>query len=132
MTTWYRTLRKSRLNPPPWVFGPVWTALYTLMGIALYRTWTRARRAEFSEERASFTPFWTQLALNTAWSFVFFGMRRPLAALLTLIALHASIIATIRSFGRVDRVAALLLYPYIGWVSFAGYLNASVWWLNRR
>jgi len=129
--TWYPTLRKSSLNPPPWVFGPAWTALYTLMGFALYRTWMRSRRAEMTEDRASFAPFWTQLGLNAAWSIVFFGLRRPFGALVTLVALHASILATMRSFGRVDRTAALLLLPYAVWVAFAGYLNASVWWLNR-
>lgn len=132
--TWYAGLQKSPLNPPPWVFGPVWTTLYTLMGIALYRTWMRARRTEEAaggEERASFAPFWAQLGLNTAWSLVFFGLQWPLGALVTLLALFAGILATIRSFGRVDTVAALLLIPYAGWVAFAGYLNASVWWLNR-
>jgi len=129
--TWYAGLQKSSLNPPPGVFGPVWTTLYTLMGISLYRAWMQARRAEDDEARASFTPFWTQLALNTAWSLVFFGLKQPLGALLTLIALLLGIIATIRSFGRVDRAAGWLLVPYAIWVAFAGYLNASVWWLNR-
>ena len=144
--TWYLTLRKSPLNPPGWVFGPVWTMLYTFMGIALYRAWMSVRRAPVAAEgggvgvtgassevaaRVSFTPFWTQLALNTAWSLVFFGLRQPLGALVTLVALLLGIVATIRSFGRVDRPAAWLLVPYAVWVTFAGYLNASVWWLNR-
>lgn len=129
--TWYAGLRKSALNPPPWIFGPVWTTLYTLMGISLYRAWMHARRAGPDEERPSFTPFWTQLALNTAWSLIFFGLKQPLGAFLTLIALLLGIIATIRSFGRVDRPAGWLLVPYAVWVAFAGYLNVSVWWLNR-
>jgi tryptophan-rich sensory protein len=131
--TWYVTLRKSSLNPPPWVFGPVWTTLYTLMGIALYRMWMRARRAEADGgEAPSFALFWTQLGLNTAWSLVFFGLRAPFGALATLVALLAAIVATMRAFGRVDRAAALLLAPYAAWVTFAGFLNASVWWLNRE
>jgi benzodiazapine receptor len=129
--TWYLTLRKSPLNPPGWVFGPVWTILYTLMGIALYRAWMHSRRAGPDEERASFTPFWAQLGLNTAWSLVFFGLQQPLGALATLGALLLGILATIRSFARVDATAAWLLVPYAVWVAFAGYLNASVWWLNR-
>ena len=132
--TWYRGLRKSSLNPPPWVFGPAWTTLYTMMGISLYRAATRGQRDRLGEEHALSTllaPFALQLVLNTAWSLVFFGLRRPLAALVTLVVLLASILATIRAFARVDRAAAWLLVPYAAWVAFAGYLNASVWWLNR-
>lgn len=130
--TWYVPLRKAPLNPPAWVFGPVWTTLYTLMGISLYRVWTAARRAAPGADGAAFVPFWTQLVLNAAWSFVFFGLRRPLAALAVLVALLGSILATIRGFGRADRWAGRLLVPYAAWVAFAGYLNAGVWWLNRR
>lgn len=129
--TWYRTLEKASLNPPPWVFGPVWTLLYTLMGISLYRAWMQARRAGPGEPHASFAPFFIQLALNAAWSLIFFGLRQPLGALVALVALLVSILATIRAFGRVDRPAGWLLVPYAAWVVFAGYLNAGVWWLNR-
>ena len=83
-------------------------------------------------EAPSFALFWTQLGLNTAWSLVFFGLRAPFGALATLVALLAAIVATMRAFGRVDRAAALLLAPYAAWVTFAGFLNASVWWLNRE
>lgn len=131
LDTWYSGLAKSSLNPPGWVFGPVWTILYTLMGVSLYRAWMRARRAGPGEVRVSFAPFWVQLALNTAWSLVFFGLRQPLGALLTLAALLAAIAATMRGFARVDRAAAWLLAPYAAWVAFAGILNASIWWLNR-
>ncbi len=129
--TWYPRQRKAALNPPPWVFGPVWTALYLMMGVSLYRAWMQSRRAGRDDARASFASFWAQLALNTSWSFVFFGLRRPFEALVTLGAMLLGILATMRSFGRVDRAAAWLLLPYALWVAFAGYLNASVWWLNR-
>ncbi|MEI7925263.1 MAG: TspO/MBR family protein [Chloroflexota bacterium] len=151
VSTWYVTLKKAPLNPPPWVFGPAWTTLYTLMGIALYRAWMRSRRTDPAPlgagesattedgvaaagtlRRASFTPFWVQLALNASWSLVFFGLREPLGALFTLVAMQVGILATIRSFARVDRAAVWLLAPYAAWVTFAGYLNASVWWLNRQ
>ena len=129
----YAELVRPTWAPPAWVFGPVWTTLYTLMGIALYRMWMRARRAEADGgEAPSFALFWTQLGLNTAWSLVFFGLRAPFGALATLVALLAAIVATMRAFGRVDRAAALLLAPYAAWVTFAGFLNASVWWLNRE
>jgi len=131
VTTWYAGLRKASLNPPPWIFGPVWTVLYTLMGISLYRAWMSARRARSEEDRPGFGAFSLQLVLNTAWSIIFFGLRMPLGALIALVAMHLSIVATIREFGRVDRWAGWLLLPYVLWVSFAGYLNASVWWLNR-
>ena len=129
--TWYPSQRKAALNPPPWIFAPVWTVLYLVMGISLYRAWIQARRAGRDEVRSSFAPFWMQLALNASWSFVFFGLRRPFEALITLGAMLLGILATMRSFGRVDRTAAWLLLPYALWVTFAGYLNASVWWLNR-
>ncbi len=151
VSTWYVTLKKAPLNPPPWVFGPAWTLLYTLMGIALYRVWMRSRRRDPAPSgagepttiedgvaaadalpRASFAPFWVQLVLNASWSLVFFGLREPLGALFTLVAMQASILATMRSFARVDRAALWLLAPYAAWVTFAGYLNASVWWLNRE
>ena len=129
--SWYAPLRKASLNPPPWVFGPVWTILYALMGISLYRA-SRARAAgPAGAAPGALQPFFLQLSLNAAWSFVFFGARRPFEALITLVALLAAILATIRSFARLDRAAAWLLVPYAVWVTFAGYLNASVWWLNR-
>ncbi len=129
--SWYPRQRKAALNPPSSVFGPVWTVLYLLMGISLYRAWVQARRAGRDDERPSFAPFWAQLVLNASWSFVFFGLRRPFEALVTLVAMFLSILATMRSFGRVDRAAAWILLPYALWVAFAGYLNAGVWWLNR-
>ncbi len=131
VTTWYVMLDKPPLNPPSWVFGPVWAILYTLMGISLYRVWMYARRSPPSGARASFTPFMVQLALNAAWSLLFFGLRQPMLAFIGLVALLLAIIATIRAFVRVDGIAAGLLVPYAVWVTFAGYLNAGVWWLNR-
>ena len=121
--TWYRTLDKPAWNPPDAVFGPVWTTLYILMGIAL----TLVRRVEGSRSiAASQATFGVQLALNLAWSFVFFGKRDPRGALVVIGTLWISILATIMAFRRVRPSAALLLLPYLGWVSFAAMLNGEI------
>lgn len=121
--TWYRTLDKPRWNPPDKVFGPVWTTLYALMGVAL----VLVRRAGSSRpvDRAE-AVFGLQLALNLAWSFVFFGARDPRGALVVITLLWVAILATVAQFWRVRRVAALLLVPYLAWVSFASLLNAEI------
>jgi benzodiazapine receptor len=121
--TWYRTLEKPSWNPPNGVFGPVWTSLYALMGIAL----VLVRRQPTTPSRdAAEAVFGLQLALNLAWSFVFFGARSPRGGVAVIAMLWASIVATIATFWRVDRRAALLLAPYLGWVSFASLLNAEI------
>ena len=119
--TWYRTLDKPQWNPPDAVFGPVWTTLYVLMGIAL----VVVRRAGEDTGRAQLV-FGLQLALNTAWSFVFFGSRDPRAALVVIVLLWSAILVTIVEFGRIRPVAAVLLAPYLAWVSFASVLNAEI------
>ncbi len=125
--TWYRTLNKPAWNPPNWVFGPVWSALYVLMGVSAWMVWERAG--------VGGTPWWlaiylTQLGLNLAWSLIFFGMHQPKWAFLEIIALWLSILATIIFFWPISPLAACLLLPYLAWVSFAGVLNASIWRLN--
>ena len=120
---WYDDLEKPETTPPGWVFGPVWTALYGLMGLARYLV--------AQEEDASLGPFDLQLVLNAAWTFVFFGRRSPFGGMVVIAALWVAILATIASFARVNRVAAALLVPYLLWVSFASYLNFSIWRRNR-
>jgi len=118
---WYQTLVKPSFNPPNWLFGPVWTLLYFLMGISLYLIWTRKGELKW---------FWAQLILNSLWSFLFFGLKSPGLALIEIVFLWLTILVTIKSFLKVYRPAAYLLYPYLAWVSFASILNFSVWILN--
>ena len=129
VTTWYPALRKPPFNPPSWVFGPVWTALYLLMGIALYLVWREGWQRP--EVRAAMVLFAVQLALNGVWSLLFFGMRSPALALADVVLLWVAIVATTVAFWRVGTTAGALLLPYLAWVTFAAVLNASLWWLNR-
>lgn len=126
--TWYVTLAKPRFSPPNWVFGPAWTTLYLLMGIAFYLVWTS--RADTKMKRWAMAMFGIQLLLNAIWSPIFFGLQSPAWALVCIISLWCAIIATIFVFSRISRVAVLLLLPYLAWVSFAMYLNYSIWVLN--
>ncbi len=125
--TWYQALAKPPFNPPDWIFGPVWTALYVMIAIAGWRLW---RRGPGQEVRLALTVYAVQLALNLAWSFVFFGARLIGAALAEIVVLLAAILATTVLFWRIDRVAGILLVPYAAWVGFATVLNAALWLLN--
>jgi tryptophan-rich sensory protein len=125
--TWYATLVPPPLNPPTWVFGPVWTLLYILMGIAAFLVW---QRRDHPAARAGLVLFVVQLALNTLWSWVFFGANSLGIAFVVIAALWLSILGTIERFYRVYPLAAYLLVPYIAWVTFASYLNAAYWYLN--
>lgn len=123
---WYEGLRKPPLNPPNWVFGPVWSLLYIAIAIAGWLVW-RARPAS-----AKPLALWGgQLVLNAVWSLLFFGLHRPGVALVEILLLLALLIVTTVSFFRVRALAGLLLVPYAAWVSFAAYLNAGLWHLNR-
>ena len=127
--TWYPTLRKPWFNPPSWVFGPVWTALYVLMGIAIYLVWTGARQPR---GRRRVVAWWTaQLLLNLLWSLVFFGRRAIGPAFGEILVLWLAIAATIRAASEQRPAAGVLLLPYLGWTSFAAVLNGSIWYLNR-
>lgn len=126
--SWYDMLVKPSFNPPSWVFGPVWTLLYILMGISLYLVLMAWRRG--SDARIPLILFGVQLALNALWSFLFFGLQSPAAGLAGIIVLWAFIGATIITFLRVSRPAALLLLPYFAWVSFAAILNYAIYALN--
>lgn len=128
VTTWYRTLQRPPLAPPDWVFGPVWTALYLAMSVAAWRVGRRRREQSTGPATAW---FFVQLALNVAWSAIFFGLKSPGAAAIEIVLLWSAIVATIAAFRRIDRTAAVLMTPYLAWVSFASYLNVAFWWLNR-
>lgn len=125
--TWYTTLAKPIFNPPAWVFGPVWSALFAMMAVAGWRVW---RLVGFAGGRPAFVAFALQLLLNLSWSAIFFGLRSPGGALVVIVFLLAAIAATTLLFRRIDGWAGLLLLPYLGWTAFAAILNASIWWLN--
>ncbi len=124
---WYPTIHKPSWTPPSWVFAPVWTALYIMMGIAAWFVW---RKRENAGAKSALILFAVQLALNAAWSPLFFGLKNPLAGLLTIILLWAFLAAAILSFWRISRAAAALLAPYWLWVSFASALNLAIWRMN--
>lgn len=126
--SWYQTIARPSWNPPNWIFGPVWTALYILMGVALYLVW-RSDAAP-AVKRVALLLFGLQLILNFFWSIIFFAMHQPGWALIEMGALWLTIIATILAFAPVSRTAAWLLVPYICWVSFAFLLNGAIWRLN--
>jgi benzodiazapine receptor len=124
---WYDALRKPQFQPPKSVFGPVWTVLYAAMGVAAWRVW---RRAGWGGARGALTLFLAQLALNVAWSWLFFAWRRPDLASVEIVVLWLAILATLLAFRRVDRPAAWLLAPYLAWVTFATALTIALWRLN--
>lgn len=128
IVSWYAGLAKPALNPPSWVFTPVWTVLYLLMGIAAFLVWKNSW--EKKEIRVALYVFGIQLVLNAAWSVIFFGLQNPGAAFIEIIFLWLAVIAAIIAFAKISRPAAWLLAPYILWVSFAAYLNYSIWVLN--
>jgi len=127
VTTWYATLNKPSFNPPNWIFGPVWTALYILMGVAAWRVW---RAADRDTARGPLAVFALQLAVNLGWSVAFFGLRNPGLAVVVILALDLLVLATALMFRRIDRLAAWLLVPYLAWISFATLLNVTIWRLN--
>lgn len=119
---WYFGLAKPTWNPPNWVFGPVWTLLYAMIGVAAWRAW---------RARAPMTPWAVQWVLNVAWTGIFFGAHAMGWAFVEICALWAAIAWAMATAARHDRPAAALLVPYLAWVSFAAALNCSIWWLNR-
>lgn len=124
---WYAGLAKPPLTPPGWVFPIAWTALYVTIGVSLYVFLLRAPRRV---RRLPLAVFAVQLVMNGAWSWIFFGLHAMGAALVEIVALWLAIAATIVAFARASRLAALLLLPYLAWVSFATYLTYAVWRLN--
>jgi tryptophan-rich sensory protein len=124
---WYETLDKPFFNPPSWLFGPVWTILYVLIAISGWLVW---RQSGFSRTRGAMLLFFGQLALNLLWTAIFFGLRAPGLALVEIWILWAAILLTALAFRSLSRLAAVLLLPYLAWVTFAAILNAAIWWLN--
>jgi tryptophan-rich sensory protein len=125
---WYRRLRKPPFQPPAWLFGPVWTVLYATIAVSGWWVW---RRRGLPEARGALGWWGAQLGLNAAWSWLFFGRRRPALALAELLALQAANLGYARSAARVDPKAAWLVAPYLGWVGFAGVLNEEIVRRNR-
>ena len=126
--TWYVTLNKPSFNPPNWVFAPVWTLLYIMMGVAAGMIWTSNSEEQTTKKALGF--FAIQLGLNALWSYLFFGLHNPLLALIEIILLWLMIFETYNLFKKIHKTAGFLMLPYLVWVSFATILNASIWWLN--
>ena len=124
---WYAELVKPWFMPPPWVFGPVWTTLYVMMAVAVWRVWLEPATPQ---RRAAMIWYAVQLTLNVLWSQVFFGMEQPGGALLVIVLLLVALVITIRRFFVVDGFAGRLLVPYLAWVAFAVVLNAAIVVLN--
>lgn len=125
---WYTTLQKPSFNPPNWIFGPVWTLLYIMMGIALFVIWKS--EADSVLKKQALILFAAQLAVNFCWSFLFFYCESPSWALLDIIVMWVLIVMNIFSFGKISSFAAWMLVPYISWVSFAMLLNFAIWRMN--
>lgn len=130
IATWYPTLIKPSFNPPNWIFAPVWSMLYVMMGVAAGLVWNRIESEKEAVKKALLF-FAIQLALNALWSFLFFGLMNPMLAGLEIIILWLMIYETYLQFAKINKIAGYLLLPYLAWVSFATVLNASIWWLNR-
>lgn len=130
VNSWFLTIEKPFFNPPSWVFAPVWTLLYLMMGLALGLVWCQYSENEKAVKKALIV-FGIQLFLNALWSILFFGLCNTFLAFLEIIILWLFIFETIRVFKPINSLASKLLYPYLVWVSFAAVLNGSIWWLNR-
>lgn len=125
--TWYASLRKPWFNPPNWIFGPVWMVLYGVIAYAGYRLW---KAPPSPERKTALTWWWAQIVLNGAWSPAFFAMQSPLLGLVVIVPFWIAVVMTTVKAAPVDRPAAWLFTPYVGWVSFAAALNASILYLN--
>ena len=128
LVPWYSALAKPSFNPPNWIFAPVWTALYVLMAAAVWRVLRFSHGSD--GRRFALGLFFLQLALNAAWSWMFFAAHSPLLGLMNILLQLLIIVATVIAFARLDRLAALYLIPLAGWVAFASVLNFAIWRLN--
>jgi len=128
LAPWYANLVKPAFNPPDWIFAPVWTALYILMALA---GWRIMRQPSSLARRRALTLFFLQLALNAAWSWMFFAAHSPLLGLVNIAPQFLIIFATMVTFHRLDRIAGWCLAPLAAWIGYAGVLNGAIWWLNR-
>ncbi len=125
---WYSQLEKPAWNPPNWIFGPVWTALYAMMGVAAWLVW---RRGGFAAQRKTLGWFLIQLGLNALWTPLFFGLKNSALAFAEIVLLWFAILGTARVFWKTHRAAGAMLIPYLAWVTFATVLNFTLWQLNR-
>ncbi|AKH98237.1 TspO/MBR family protein [Halanaeroarchaeum sulfurireducens] len=130
LSTWYPTLTRPAIAPPDWIFAPVWTVLFALMGVAVWLVWRKASGERAHAARLALALFAGHFVVNIAWSAVYFGLQSLRGGLVVIVVLWALIVATIGAFARVDRRAGLLLVPYLAWVSFAAYLNYAFWAVN--
>lgn len=128
--SWYPTIIKPAFNPPNWIFMPVWTLLYILMAVAAGLVWDKIKEQN-EEVKKALGFFLIQLTLNAIWSYIFFGLKNPMLALIEIALLWLMIYETYLKFTKINKTAGYLLIPYMAWVAFAGILNASIWWLNR-
>lgn len=128
--TWYPTIIKPSFNPPNWIFMPVWTLLYILMAVAAGLVWDKIKEQN-QEVKVALGFFLIQLTLNALWSYIFFGLKNPMLALIEIALLWLMIYETYLKFTKINKTAGYLLIPYMAWVAFAGILNASIWWLNK-
>lgn len=129
VATWYPTLVKPSFNPPNWAFPVAWTTLFVFMGIAAGLVWDKIEIKK-GEVQNALLFFFIQLALNALWSFLFFGLKNPMLALIEIILLWLMIYETYMKFNKIDKIAGYLFVPYLFWVSFAIILNGNIWWLN--
>lgn len=130
INTWYPEIKKPSFNPPNWVFAPVWTMLFIMMGIAAGMVWNKLEtNKELVKKGLLF--FTVQLLLNALWSYLFFGLNNILLALIEIILLWLIIYETHHIFKQIDKRASYLLIPYLAWVGFATILTGSIFWLNR-
>lgn len=127
--SWYQTIDRPSWNPPNWIFGPVWTALYILMGVALFLVWKD--KSAGGVKKFALLLFVVQMLLNFFWSIIFFSLQQPGWAFAEIVLLWLFILITIFAFARLNNMAAWLLVPYVSWVSFAAILNFTIWQLNR-
>lgn len=128
ISDWYPALNKPGFTPPNWIFGPVWTILYLLMGISLFLVWKKGIKNE--KVSSALTLFFIQLALNFLWSVIFFGLKMPGLAFFEIVILWIAILIVILKFLKLNKTAAYLLIPYFVWVSFASVLNLFIFLLN--
>lgn len=128
ITSWYAYIQRPSFSPPNWLFGPVWTILYILMGVSIYLVWQKVDKNKESKE--AFKLFWIHLFFNGIWSLIFFGLRNPLLAFIDIIIIWSLIIVLMIKFWKVSRWSTYLLIPYFLWVSFASVLNLTIWYLN--
>jgi len=127
VNSWYLQINKPIYTPPNWLFGPVWTTLFIMMGISGWLAWENNKKPKSN----AFIYYFAQLGLNLLWSIIFFGLRSPFVASVEIIILWVFIFLSIKSFAKINKIASFLLYPYIIWVSFAAFLTVSIYFLNR-